>query len=349
MLLADSRCHLIEQLGPIPAIQCVYAFFYLGQRILFPAILSKAVNVSLRIREHILEQFDQLSPQLQSAARFVVDRPNEVVVRSMRSAAEQVGVPPSTLVRLAQQLGYGGWPEFKSALAQSLGLGWGDGYAGRAKRLASQASDTNHTLTDELFQAQSANLELTRQHCAPVLAEIAYCLQAARQVYIAGFRASYPLAFALLYGYRLFRDSVHSLDAHAHNLEMQMRPMGPDDVLVAISFAPYSRECLDVAQLARERGVQLVALTDSEASPLARMADHSALFAVDSPSFFPSVAAGIALIEALLEQLVVHGDQALPQRIQHAETALEASGAYVRGAQPLKALRHKTLPKSKVE
>ena len=303
--------------------------------------------MSLRIREHILKQFDQLSPQLQQAARFVVDHPNEVVVRSMRSAAELASVPPSTLVRLAQQLGYAGWPEFKATLAQALGLGWGDGYAGRAKRLASQASSTGHVLTDELFQAQSANLELTRQRSAPVLAGIAHCLHAARKVYVAGFRASYPLAFALLYGYRLFRDEVHSLDAHAHNLEMQMRPMGPGDVLVAISFAPYSRECLEVARLAHERGAQLVALTDSETSPLARMADHTALFAVDSPSFFPSVAAGMALIEALLEQLVVHGDQALPQRIQHAETALESSGVYVRGAQPLKALRHKVLPVSK--
>ncbi|MOA00363.1 HTH-type transcriptional regulator MurR [compost metagenome] len=160
-------------------------------------------------------------------------------------------------------------------------------------------------------------------------------------MYIAGFRASYPLAFALLYGYRLFRDSVQSLDAHAHNLEMQLRPIGADDVVVAISFAPYSRECLDVAQAAKARGAKVVALTDSEASPLARVADHTALFTVESPSFFPSVAAGMALVEALLEQLVALGDAQLPQRIQKAETALVECGVYVQGKQPLKAFRHK--------
>lgn len=295
----------------------------------------------MNVRDHILQSFDQLSPQLQSAARFVVDHPHEVVVRSMRSVAEQAAVPPTTLVRLARQLGYGGWPAFKEQVAQGMGLDLVHGYAGRAQRLALQENDQAHAMTQELFQAHAANLEQTHQMSAPVLSEVALCLQAAKQVYIAGFRASYPLAFALLYGYRLFRHSVHALDAHAHNLEMQLRPVGPEDALVAVSFAPYSRECLDVAQQAKAQGARIVALTDSDASPLARMADHTALFAVDSPSFFPSVAAGMALVEALLEQLVALGDQALPGRIQQAETALVACGAYVQGNQPLKPYRHR--------
>mgnify|MGYP001573147233 CR=1 FL=1 len=289
-------------------------------------------------RTHLLQQFDHLSPQLQTAARFVVDHPNDVLIRSMRQVAELAGVPPSTLVRLAQHLGYAGWPALKDDFAQSLGLEPSQGYADRAQRLAGQATAP---LSDELFAAHATNLERTRQHSAELLVPLAQCLQSARQVYVAGFRASYPLAFALLYGYRLFRDSVQSLDAHAHNLEMQLRPLGPEDVLVAISFAPYSRECLDVARQAQERGARVVALTDSAASPLARMAAHTALFAVDSPSFFPSVAAGMALVEALLEQLVALGDVQLPQRIQKAESALVDSGVYVQGHQPLKASRHR--------
>lgn len=296
--------------------------------------------MTLGIRDQILQQFDTLSPQLQAAARFVVDHPNDVVIRSMRGLAELAGVQPSTLVRLSRQLGYDGWQPFKDEFAHALGLDQPLGYASRAHRLASHQH--SHTLVDELFDAQRANLERTRQESAAVLVPLAQCLQAARQVYVAGFRASYPLAFALLYGYRLFRDSVQSLDAHAHNLEMQLRPLGAGDVLVAISFAPYSRECLEVAQAARERGAQVVALTDSEASPLARMADHVGLFAVDSPSFFPSVAAGMALVEALLEQLVALGDVQLPGRIQKAEAALVNSGVYVQGNQPLKAARRRT-------
>lgn len=295
--------------------------------------------MTLGIREQILQQFDSLSPQLQAAGRFVVDHPHEVLIRSMRGLAELAAVPPSTLVRLAQQLGYEGWPALKDEFAHAWGLDPTNGYAGRAQRLAGHAHKP--TLADELFDSHAANLEHTRQQSVAKLLPLAQCLQSARQVYIAGFRASYPLAFALLYGYRLFRDSVQSLDAHAHNLEMQLRPLVAKDVLVAISFAPYSRECLELAQVAKDRGARVVALTDSDTSPLARLADHTALFAVDSPSFFPSVAAGMALVEALLEQLVALGDVQLPQRIQKAESALVDSGVYVQGKQALKAFRHR--------
>lgn len=295
--------------------------------------------MTLGIREQILQQFDSLSPQLQAAGRFVVDHPHEVLIRSMRGLAELAAVPPSTLVRLAQQLGYEGWPALKDEFAHAWGLDPINGYAGRAQRLAGHAHKP--TLADELFDSHAANLEHTRQQSVAKLVPLAQCLQSARQVYIAGFRASYPLAFALLYGYRLFRDSVQSLDAHAHNLEMQLRPLVAKDVLVAISFAPYSRECLELAQVAKDRGARVVALTDSDTSPLARLADHTALFAVDSPSFFPSVAAGMALVEALLEQLVALGDVQLPQRIQKAESALVDSGVYVQGKQALKAFRHR--------
>lgn len=304
-----------------------------------PLPFTESTTVTQGARDLILQQFDSLSPQLQAAARFVVDHPNDVLIRSMRHVADLAGVPPSTLVRLARQLGYDGWPALKDNFAHALGLDHPQGYADRAQRLTGQAH--THPLADELFDAHSANLERTRQHSAPVLVPLAQCLQSAHQVFVAGFRASYPLAFALQYGYRLFRDSVHAVDGHAHNLEMQLRPVGAADVLVAISFAPYSRECLEVARIAQERGARIVALTDSEASPLARMADHAALFAVDSPSFFPSVAAGMALVEALLEQLVALGDVELPQRIQKAESALVESGAYVQGRQALKAFRHR--------
>lgn len=294
------------------------------------------------VRNRILQLFDSLSPQLQTAARFVVDHPNEVLIRSMRGIADMASVPPSTFIRLAHQLGYDGWPTLKEAFAHAIGLDHASGYAARALSLNDKGATHTLSLADELFEVQIANLEHTRLQSGAVLAELAQCLQSAKTVYIAGFRASYPLAFALLYGYRLFRDSVQTLDAHAHNIEMQMRPVGTEDVLIAISFAPYSRECLEVARHAKVQGARIVALTDSETSPLARMADHTALFSVDSPSFFPSIAAGMALVEALLEQLVALGEKNLPQNIQKSEALLVASGAYVPGNQPLKAFRHKS-------
>ncbi|HMF28699.1 MAG TPA: hypothetical protein VKE42_08005, partial [Candidatus Cybelea sp.] len=53
------------------------------------------------------------------------------------------------------------------------------------------------------------------------------------------------------------------------------------------------------------------------------------LFSIESPSFFPSVAAGIAVTEALLEILVAEGGADIPDTIDRAEKELFESGAYV--------------------
>lgn len=274
----------------------------------------------------ILERFAELSPQLQAAARFVVDHPNEVVIVSMRTLAQHAQVQPATLVRLAQQLGYAGWPELKSAFAEDMGL-HNERYGQRAKNLAVRGREAD--LVGELFGVQQQNLAATQAHCAGSLADAARALKRAKAVHIAGFRASHPIAYSLFYGYRLFRNSVQLVEGKYGGLEAELRAIERQDVVVIVSFAPYSRESVVVLQHARTAGARVLALTDSSASPLALGADLSLLFAVDSPSFFPSVAAGVALTEALLEQLVADGGDTVAAHIDQVEQQLFESGAYL--------------------
>ena len=152
---------------------------------------------------------------------------------------------------------------------------------------------------------------------------------AATAVHIAGFRASFPIACSLAYAYRLFRDTVHLIDGHAGGLEMQLRPIERRDCVAVISFAPYSRESMLVIEAAKAAGARVVALTDSSASPLALAADVQVLFSAASPSFFPSVAAAVAVTEALLELLVAGADGDVSRLIDQAEQRLFDSGAYL--------------------
>lgn len=277
-------------------------------------------------RNLILERFTALSPQLQAAARFVVDHPNEVVIDSMRGLAGRAGVQPVTLVRLAQQLGYTGWPELKRAFAQDLGLD-GNRYGERARSLASRRGRTD--LLGELFGAQRGNLDATEAQCNAAMRPAARLLQRAEVIHVAGFRASFPVAYALFYGLRLLRDDVHLVEGQAGGLEMQLRGLARRHVVVVAGFAPYSRESVLVVEAARAAGAKVLALSDSSASPLALAADVSLVFAARSPSFFPSIAAAVALTEALLELLVAEGGRAVADRIARAEQQLIDAGAYV--------------------
>ena len=277
-------------------------------------------------REQILERFSALTPTMQAAARFIVDHPNEVVIASMRNLAAQARAQPATLVRLAQQLGYSGWPDLKDAFARDLGL-HSTTYGERAKDLARRGRGPD--LARELFAVQRSNLDTTEAAVGPRLDAAVKLLRKARAVHIAGFRASHPVAFALFYGYRLFRNAVFLVDHHGAGLETQLRAIEKNDAVVVISFAPYSREALQAAAHAHKAGAGLIALTDSSASPLGLRAQVVLPFSVASPSFFPSVAAGVALAEALLEQLVAEGGDPVVDRIDRVERELFESGAYL--------------------
>lgn len=281
----------------------------------------------MSLRDTIRSRFDGLSPVLQRAARFVLDRPSDVVTGSMRSVSAATGIAPSNLLRFAQQLGYDGWSDMKAELVREMGLGGPHPYGERAQTVVRRGKDKQ--LAPELFAAQRANLELTEAQAAGRLGKAAGMLAKAAHVHVAGFRACFPVAFSFVYLYRLFRDSVSLLDGLGGGLEMQARSIRPRDALLVVSFAPYSREALECARAAKAAGAKLVALTDSEASPVSLIADETIVFATHSPSFFPSVTSALAVSEALIEALLGLAGPDVIERLTRAEMQLFETGAYL--------------------
>ncbi|MGE0799065.1 MAG: MurR/RpiR family transcriptional regulator [Lautropia sp.] len=253
----------------------------------------------MRAKDQILERFNDLSPALQQAARFVVDHPNEVVLNSMRALADHAGMQPATLVRLAQQLGYPGWPDLKKAFAGDYVLGPArPGVRASAGLAAVRGSGSD--LVSDVFGAVHRNLDNTEMNNGQALYKAARLLRRARTVHAAGFRASFSAAYALVQGYRSVRSSVQLIDGRAGALEQELRGIKPQDAVVVFGFSPYCPEALQVQQTAAKVGARVVALTDSSASSLALGADVAILFSARGASALPSMAAAVAVTEALV-------------------------------------------------
>lgn len=273
----------------------------------------------------IRNQFAEMSPQFQSAARYLLDNPQEVAVGSMRNIAAQAGVQPATMVRFAQSLGFDGWSGLREIYVSQV-RAQPEPYAIRAKQLVNHQQP--QTLITETFTAQCASLQRTGMQRPEAMLRASKLLVEGKAVHVAGFRACYSIAFAFHYLYRFFRSSVTLLNGEGGTLEQQLRAIGPDDVTVVISFAPYSQEARAVANTAKEKGCRLIAITDSMAAPIALLADETILFYVTSPSFFPSIVAGVAVAETLLEMVVSQSDETIVSHIHSAEQQLHDSKAY---------------------
>jgi len=271
-------------------------------------------------------RFPELSPQFQMGAAFLLDHPDEVAVSSMRKVAERAQVQPASLVRLSQQLGFPGWNELRDLFVARVRT--------RPEPLTSRArtlvkGNAKDALAHDMLVAHQHNLDVTAAHNARITVEAAKLLRRASHVHVAGFRSCYPVAFGLVYGYRLFRSTVSLLTGEAGTLEMQLRGIERDSATIVVSFAPYSVEAARVAEAALENGSKLIAITDSAVSPIALNADKVLIFSHESPSFFPSLVAATAIAESLVAHLLALEGTDAVQQLELAEQSLHAKGAYV--------------------
>ena len=290
--------------------------------------MKPASSLTTRIEE----AYPALSPQLRLAARHVLDAPDDVALNSMRTVASHAGVHPSTLVRLAEELDFAGYADFREPFRQRLRT-HADRYADRARNLqargVNKAGHQRDDLLQEILQAGAGNLQRTFEATsASELAELAAMLDKARRIYVVGMRKCYPVANYLHYACRMFYDNVVLANGVAATTADDLRDVQAGDVLIAIGFDAYTRGTVRAAQHALSVGADLVAITDHPLSPLAQGAAKSFIVANDSPSFFRSLAAAMALAEAIIAFLVAQGGPAAVARLTRTERHLKSFGTY---------------------
>lgn len=285
-----------------------------------------------QLSDHIGQRFEALSPQLREAARHLLEYPDDVALCSMRELSSAAVLPPVTFVRLARALGFASYAElrgvFQSALRKS----------GEAQRYSMKARDLQHrddsasapmTLLKELLGTEIDNLESAFANARPEKLTAAIDLiEKAGRVYALGQRSCYPAAFLFHYVYRLFRSNAMLLENHGGTAIDQLRHIGPDDLLVVISVAPYTTDVVHTALRARDQGARLLAITDDPLSPIARCADQALLASAATPSFFHSMTAVVAMVQAVLALLVMRGGDAALAEIETAERQLARYQAY---------------------
>src|SRR5690606_4331491 len=124
---------------------------------------------------------------------------------------------------------------------------------------------------------------------AAELRAIAERLLGARAVYLVGLRSCYAPALFFAYVLQTFMPRVHLVEARRGMLIDELSGAAGEDVLVAISFAPYARETVEAVVQAKAQGAAVACITDSAVSPLALDADHVVTVPMFSTSFYDSM------------------------------------------------------------
>ncbi|WP_431321865.1 MurR/RpiR family transcriptional regulator [Rhizobium sp. YTU87027] len=252
------------------------------------------------LRSIIIERKATMPKRLAQVAAFALGNPDEIAFGTTASIAAASDVQPSTLVRLAHHLGYEGFSDLQSIFRERLR----DRTLTYEERLVTleQASgeDEDANLLSGFISAASQSVNrLAATVQTDTFAKAVDILAAAETIYLIAKRRSYPLTAHMTYAFSKL-NIRHQIVASPNGVDPEMVQFATqNDAAIAASFSPYAADSLSQAEALADRGVPVVAITDSAFSPLAARA--TCWFEVAEADFagFRSLSASMALTMAL--------------------------------------------------
>lgn len=230
--------------------------------------------------------------------QFVLENYDKAAFMTAAKLGETVHISESTVVRFAADLGYDGYPAMQRALQEMI----------RSKLTSVQRIEvSNDRIADQdiLATVVQSDIEKLRMTLDGIdreeFSRIVDVIVDAKHIYIMGVRSAAALSDFLAFYFNLIFSNVRQVKTTlASEMFEQLLRVEPGDVVIGISFPRYSTRTVRGMEFARDQGATVVAVTDSELSPLYDSADFRLLAKSDMASFVDSLVAPLSVINALI-------------------------------------------------
>ncbi len=248
--------------------------------------------------QHIKESVPALSKSQRAIGIYICEHYDKAAYMTASKLGALVGVSESTVVRFAGEMGFDGYPSLQQALRELI----------RTRLTAIQRVEiTNDRIgnADVLDNVLNSDIEKIRNTLESIsrtdFDRAVDMILSARTIYVAGARTSSSLASFLGFSLNLIFSNVYPVHASGGNeIFEQLLHVAEGDVVIAISFPRYSKRIINAVGYAKRSGAQIIALTDSAVSPIARHASVLLTAKSDMASFVDSLVAPLSVINALI-------------------------------------------------
>ena len=246
----------------------------------------------------IKNNFHKFSKGQKMIAQFIIEHYDKAAFMTAAKIAERVDVSESTVVRFASSLGYSGYPEMQKALQVLI----------KNKLTAVQRIGLNDDVNDKLklhkkiLKNEMNNMRYLFEHFdIEALDRATEMILNANRVFVLGLRTSSTLSNYLGFYLDVILDNVKVLNnSGVNSLYEEIIRVKENDLMIIISYPRYSKTTIDAAKFVKEKGVKLVAITDTEESPAYSLADASILAKSNIVSFVDSLVVPMTIINDLI-------------------------------------------------
>lgn len=269
------------------------------------------------ILSRITSDFAGLRDAEKKVAELIFADIDFVSEASIGAIAERADVSDASVTRFARAVGCQNVRDLKRRLTRALAAG---------RRFIQDAGDTDGlgTVYDIATQTLDVNRELMEQADVAGAIEL---LDGARQILVFGAGGGSTMLAQELQ-FRLVRLG-YAISAYPQSLlpRMVASTLEPDDVVVTLSVSGYTPEIVESAQIARQYGARVVAIT-ANGSPLAETADVILPVAARETDFIyhPSASryAVLAAIDVLALELALRHQDRSRDKLRRLKITLDA-------------------------
>lgn len=254
------------------------------------------------MKEDLLQRIEEMMPQFSKSqkliAEYMLNHYEKAAYMTALKLGSAVNVSESTVVRFAIELGFEGYPQLQRSLQEHI-----------KNRLTSlQRMDVTRSRIGDLDPVEGVltqDIDKIRRTMDTVdrdsFESAVNAIISAKRIYIQGAMSSGILANFMHYYLRLVFDKTLLVGSvGTSEMYQQMIHIGQGDLLIAMSFPRYAQSTVQACKFAHDSGAQIIAITDSESSPLVQYANIPLYASTDMVSFVDSLAAPMSLINALI-------------------------------------------------
>jgi DNA-binding MurR/RpiR family transcriptional regulator len=232
---------------------------------------------------------------------------------------------------LAKRLGMDGYDDVRELYAAAVRDG-DLGFASKAGvQVLSQKLKGDKALAADILTSISHQIQ---QLATPAglerIVDAAKALASARRIYCLGLRSSHSIAWHLHYVLTLVGDRSVYIDGIGATGSDALARATNKDVLLVAGVLPYPRLTVELAEYAVAQGIAVVAITDSEVSPLAQIAQHTVIVSTESASFFHAMSPAFAVAEVLGAIIAGRSGDAALASLRHLEGHFAALNTHLK-------------------
>ena len=274
----------------------------------------------------IEEKMPSFSKGQMKIANYILENYDKAAYITAAKLGAIVNVSESTIVRFAYELEFDGYHAMQLALRELIRTNLTSFERMEvANDLMKENNVLDKVLATDIDRIKHTLEEIDRNAFDCAVRKIA----SARRIYVIGLRSASLIAGFLARNFSMIFDSVVLIQSTSGSEVFEnIMQIGPEDVLIAVSFPRYSKRVIKAVEFASKAGANVISITDRDASPIAEYADQLLVAKSDMASFVDSLVAPLSLVNAIIASVSLLRKDEVEQRLRKLEEIWDEYDVY---------------------